>query len=154
MSGQEWLKWHNPLNEWCSRQPLNLVLAGLIRWSMISLSDNNAVVIHPCCYINNLLMNNLDQRLHRQPLVEREHTFLATYSNSIKLLFFDATLFIQNPDTWLETTQPKRNNKQRNKLWYTYIDHRGWKGKQHTWLWTVQSTFIGTLNFWILFCER
>ena len=68
---------------------------------------------------NNLLMNNLDQMLHRQPLVEREHTFLATYSNSIKLLFFDATLFIQNPDTWLETTQPKRKNKPRNKLWLT-----------------------------------
>ena len=26
------------------------------------------------------MMNNLDQKLHSQPLVEKEHTFLATYS--------------------------------------------------------------------------
>ena len=39
----------------CSRQLLNLVLVGLISWSMISLSYT-AVVIHPLqkCYINNL----------------------------------------------------------------------------------------------------
>ena len=39
------------------------------------------------------MANNLDQKLHCQPLVEKEHTFLATYSDSIKLLLFDAIYF-------------------------------------------------------------
>ena len=31
------------------------------------------------------MMNNLDQKFHNQPLRGKEHTFLATYSNLIKL---------------------------------------------------------------------
>ena len=39
------------------------------------------------------MMNNLDQKLHSKPLVEKGHTFLATYSNS--------TSFLQKPDTMM-----------------------------------------------------
>ena len=66
-------------------------------------------------------MNDLDLKLHVQPLMEREHTFLQYIQTKFnQLLFYDARL-IQNPKTSLETMQPK-HKKQQNKLRCTHID--------------------------------